>query len=118
MKNVVIVDDYLDFAESLADFVEKKDEISCKAIGNPIDAYYYISEEGNVDLVITDYEMPVMNGFDFAYMLLADNPDLRIIIISGHGKKYLEKVAEEREMSGKIEVADKDDMKLFKNLFN
>ena len=118
MKNVVIVDDYLDFAKTLADFIEKKDEISCEAIGNPIDAYHHISEEGNVDLVITDYEMPIMNGFDLAYMLLADNPDLRIIIMSGHGKKHLEKVAVEREMSGKIEVTDKDDMKLFNNLFN
>lgn len=118
MKNVVIVDDYLDFAQTLAGFIEKKEEISCKAFGSPIDAYHHISEEGNVDLVITDYEMPVMNGFDLAYMLLADNPDLRIIIISGHGKKHLEKVAKEHEMGGKIEVADKDDMKLFKNLFN
>lgn len=64
--------------------------------------------------VITDYEMPVMNGFDLAYMLLENKPD----IISGHGKNYLKKVAEEREMGDKVEVADKGDMALFKSLFN
>jgi len=37
----------------------------------------------DVDLVITDIQMPEMNGCDLAQMLLATHPNLPILLISG-----------------------------------
>ena len=37
----------------------------------------------SVDLVITDVQMPEMNGYDLARMLLATHPNLPILLVSG-----------------------------------
>jgi YesN/AraC family two-component response regulator len=37
-----------------------------------------------VDLVITDVIMPTLSGTDLALRLRQDNPDLRVIFISGY----------------------------------
>lgn len=118
MKNVVIVDDYFDFAKVLAEFIGKKGEVSCKAFGNSNEAHRYVTETEDIDVVLTDYEMPRLNGFQLANKLLESNSGLRIIIMSGHGKKHLEKVAIEYGLNGKVELADKSDLDFFKTLFD
>ncbi len=44
------------------------------------------ADELAVDLVITDYDMPVANGFDVARELARCRPDLPVIMISGRKK--------------------------------
>jgi PAS domain S-box-containing protein len=41
-------------------------------------------EEGNVDLVITDLVMPGMGGDEFAELLAARHPQIRVLYTSGH----------------------------------
>lgn len=42
------------------------------------------SHEGKIQLLITDIVLPEMNGVDLAEMLLAKNPDLQTIFMSGY----------------------------------
>jgi len=51
---------------------------------NPAEAVFTLCEEGlPVDLIITDFDMPGMNGFDVAGILQERRPDLPVIMVSG-----------------------------------
>ena len=57
-----------------------------------------LSVNGNekIDLVITDYQMPGMNGLDFASVLMRMRPLMPVIMITAHGsiESYLQSVSE------------------------
>ena len=48
-------------------------------------AEVFEAQPGRIDLLLTDLDMPGMNGHDLARKLLALRPDLKIIFMSGHG---------------------------------
>ncbi len=43
------------------------------------------AEEGGYDLVLCDIKMPKMDGLEVLARLLEYNPDLPVVMISGHG---------------------------------
>ena len=45
---------------------------------------YYINHDKNFDLVITDIEMPVMNGVELSKAIYARNKHQQIIVLSAH----------------------------------
>ncbi len=48
-------------------------------------------ERGDIDLVITDLNMPVMDGLELTKRIKARTPDLPVIVITGYGTFYTEK---------------------------
>jgi len=55
-----------------------------RSFQNPAEAVSVICGEGPpLDLVITDYDMPGMNGFDVAGLLRECRPELPVIMVSG-----------------------------------
>lgn len=40
-------------------------------------------ETKDYDVIITDYEMPIMNGLDFAHAIRQSWPDTRIVLMTG-----------------------------------
>lgn len=82
------------------------------------------------DVIVLDLMMPEMDGIETLKRLLAVNPDLQIIMLTGHGSvqqgveavkngavDFLEKPAEIDTLMGKIREAQQTSLQLFeKNL--
>lgn len=47
---------------------------------------------GSIDLVLTDVDMPLMNGFAFARSLLRKRVGVRILFMSGHSGEHLRRL--------------------------
>lgn len=93
MKKIVVVDDNKMFLETLKDFIEIQKDFKCVAFSNPEDALRYILDEKEIYAVVSDYEMPQMNGFILTKQIVDRLPATRIIVMSGHDTKYLKKIA-------------------------
>lgn len=84
MKTILLVDDDRDILSYLEDtlttfgyqVIPKLDAVSALAV---------IREGTRVDLVVTDYRMPGMDGHEFFTALKQAVPTMPVIILTGHG---------------------------------
>ena len=117
MKNIVLVDDYKDFVKTVSEFIETTNNARCTGFTNPNEVVKYVIETtDNVDILITDYEMPQMNGLELAQKILMLNKGIRIIILSGYGKTELQNLCKKHGLSEKIEVRSNADTDFLKHL--
>lgn len=82
-QHCVLVDDDETFLSLLAAFLEwlhPEFEVTRFTVG--VDALRYIATHP-VDLVVTDFRMPVTNGLELTEAIRADHRNLPIIMISG-----------------------------------
>ena len=83
MSNVVlVVDDEPLLLEIMCSML---DELGLEAVcvNCPIKGLNTIEEDKRIVMVITDIQMPAMNGFEFAERAHAKRPDLPVILMSG-----------------------------------
>lgn len=113
---VLLVDDEQDFVTVLAERLEGRG-INVDTCLNGADALGQSRKE-TYDAVVLDLEMPGMNGIETLKAMLAENPDLQVIFLSGHGTlqsgveavregalEFLEKPADITTLLAKIEEA-------------
>ena len=94
MKEIVVVDDNEMFLETLKDFAESiSKNFKCTAFSNPENALRYVVEKKEIHAVISDYEMPQMNGLTLAKKIIEVLPAAKVIVMSGHDTNYLRKHA-------------------------
>ena len=55
------------------------------AVDDPLDALFFLGQ-AHYDVVLSDYQMPVMNGFQLADQIKKKHFGTRVIIMSGHGE--------------------------------
>jgi DNA-binding response OmpR family regulator len=79
----VIVDDDRTIGDVLKDLVSKE-HISVKVFNDGLKAIEFIAKEP-VDVVITDLMMPRVGGLEVLRQAKAMNPDVVVIIVTGHG---------------------------------
>jgi DNA-binding NtrC family response regulator len=79
--NVLLVDDEEDFTATLSERMEARG-LEVDVSSNGSDAIRRV-EEKNYDAVVLDLAMPGMNGIDTLKLLLAKNPDLQVILLTG-----------------------------------
>jgi DNA-binding NtrC family response regulator len=80
--DVLLVDDEEDFVEVLAERLEARGlrvETACNG-----EAALARAEDKPFDAIILDLAMPGMNGIETLKRLRATNPDLQIILLTGH----------------------------------
>lgn len=70
----------------------KKSNISCKACYNPATAIEEFSKD-TYDIVITDFQMPRINGIEVLKQVRKVNPDVPVIMICGFVNEYIKKQA-------------------------
>ena len=82
---------------------EKELPIRCKIT--------YMLDEKEIYAVVTDYEMPQMNGFELTKQIISKLPTMKIIVMSGHDTKYLEILASKQEIDkNKVKFLCKSDI--------
>lgn len=105
--HVLHVDDDPDFADLTADFVEaNSDRISVETETSPEAALERLmSESGEFDCIVCDYEMPSMNGIELLERVREEFPDLPFILFTGKGS---EEVASEAISKGVTDYLQKE----------
>lgn len=120
MQEIVIVDDNEMFVETLKDFVESTNKnFKCTAFLNPEDALQYIVEKKEIDTLISDYEMPQMNGLILAKKIIEVLPETKVIVMSGHDTNYLKNNALKAGIDeNKIHLLCKSNIIILRELLN
>lgn len=93
MKKIVAVDDNKMFIETIKDFIQMQKDFECITFTNPEDALKYVFDNEDVYAVVSDYEMPQMDGLNLAKEIIEENACSKIVIMSGHDTSYLKKKA-------------------------
>jgi DNA-binding NtrC family response regulator len=113
---VLLVDDEEDFTATLAERLESRG-IDVDVSSNGPEAIDRVREKA-YDALVIDLAMPGMDGIEATKRLLADNPDLQVILLTGHATvrkgveaissgaiEFLEKPADVNLLIGQIEKA-------------
>ncbi len=113
---VLIVDDEERFRTTLRKLLAVK-QIEASDVGSAREAFAEISEN-DYDVVLLDVKMPEMNGIEALGRIKKENPEVEVIILTGHasvdvaveimklgGYEYLLKPCPIDELIGKIESA-------------
>ncbi|MBT8187222.1 MAG: response regulator transcription factor [Croceitalea sp.] len=90
MKRIVVIEDLPIALEGIKLFIANLDEF--ELVGQYDKAIDFINDIGTIkaDIVITDINMPEMDGIEMTRLALNKDPDLKIIALSMHtDRKYL-----------------------------
>jgi len=93
--NVFIVDDHQMFIEGLMSIFNNNEQIEVVGYAlNGFDALKFIKDNSdNIDVVITDINMPEMNGIEFVSRLKYEQYDLKVICLSMYKDvSYVERI--------------------------
>jgi len=103
---ILHVDDSPDFAEMAAEFLERKSDSMVVATETDAEgALERIRREGNgIDCVVSDYDMPHMDGVELLEEVRDEYPDLPFILFTGKGS---EEVASEAISKGVTDYLQK-----------
>jgi DNA-binding NtrC family response regulator len=120
---VLIVDDEQDFAEVLAARMEGRG-LEADIVDSGEKAIEQIKKK-SYDAIILDLAMPGLDGIETLKLLLADQPELQVILLTGRATldkgiqavklgavEFLEKPADIETLVGKVKVAQMKKMEL------
>lgn len=82
MEKVLLVDDEKAFLDTMAERMEARD-MSVTTTTSPKDALKKAQDE-SYDAIILDLMMPEMDGLETLKELKKKNPDLQVILLTGH----------------------------------
>lgn len=85
---IVIADDHPLIAKGIKDSLEADTNIKVVAMVSDGKAAIDYIENNTIDILLLDIDMPIMNGIDCAAILLQNNTDIKIVILSMHHDAY------------------------------
>ena len=90
MKNILLVDDEKNFLLSLADMLKvNEDKFKIQTANNGQEAAAIV-DAGGVDMVVTDLNMPEMDGFELMAHISQADPELPVIAMTAYGTPEME----------------------------
>ena len=88
---LLFVEDEIDLLNIITDTLNKL-EVNFLTASNGKEALDVLSKHDDIDAVITDINMPILNGLDMIEEIRKTNSELLIIIMSAHTElEYIEK---------------------------
>jgi len=85
--HVLHVDDDVDFAHLTADFLERESErISVEPVATPAEGMRRL-DEMRFDCIVSDHDMPEMNGIELLEAVRKVDPDIPFILFTGKGSE-------------------------------
>ncbi|AGN02432.1 PAS domain S-box [Salinarchaeum sp. Harcht-Bsk1] len=102
--SILHVDDNVDFGEMAATFIERNhDRFDVEVAASATEGLERLAE-ADVDCIVSDYEMPGMNGLEFLEAVREEHPGLPFILFTGKGS---EDVASEAISAGVTDYLQK-----------
>lgn len=90
---VALCDDHRIVTDGLRDLLGGAPDIECVGVaGNGVEALYLMEHIG-VQVLITDLDMPEMDGFQLTERVKEKHPDARVLVLSMHDEPVLVKRA-------------------------
>jgi DNA-binding NtrC family response regulator len=99
---LLVVDDEVEFAETLAERLRSRG-LEVDVVHNGYDALTKVQERP-YDALILDFAMPGMDGIETLKKLVAQTPDVQVMLLSGHATI---KTAVEASKLGAIDILEK-----------
>ena len=84
MYEVMSADDEEIIRRGLAGFVRKDPDFHVAALAEDGEMALEMAQKQALDLVFVDINMPFMNGLSFVEKLLAFQPDVMVVIVTGY----------------------------------
>jgi len=103
--SILHVDDQADFLEMAAHFFKRKHERFAVETATSASEGLTRLSETEVDCIVSDYEMPGMNGLEFLEAVREEHPDLPFILFTGKGS---EEVASDAISAGVTDYLQKE----------
>jgi CheY-like chemotaxis protein len=100
--NILVVDDEIDQIETLKRGLRSKGYVVFEAT-TPLETFNWLNSKTCIDLLITDYMMPLMNGIELLATIRKDYPALPVIMMTAYGHKELLGMALHNNCNGYIE---------------
>jgi len=91
--SILCVDDTPGLAELTATYVERFDETVTARTATSAREGLAVLETEPIDCIVSDYEMPGMDGLMFLQVVRADDPDLPFILMTGRGSESIASAA-------------------------
>ncbi|MFB6127423.1 MAG: PAS domain S-box protein [Halolamina sp.] len=102
---ILLVDDEPDVADLTAGFLEREDDRIETVVATSGSAGLDRLEDGTFDCVVSDYQMPGLDGLEFLRAARANNPELPFILFTGKGD---EGIASEAITAGATDYLQKE----------
>ena len=102
--HVLVVDDDVDYAELTATYLERDPAFSVVTEFGGQDAAGRLGAASLPDCVVSDHDMPGMNGLEFLAAVRDDHPELPFILFTGKGN---EEIASEAVSAGVTDYVKK-----------
>ncbi|MHC4951614.1 MAG: HD domain-containing phosphohydrolase [Planctomycetota bacterium] len=83
-NNILIVDDEESICDIISDYLELRD-FNCFT-ANSVDTAIDVLNNRRVDCIVSDIKMPGRSGLDLLKTVMADWPELAVVLITGHGE--------------------------------
>ena len=83
MLQILYVDDEIDLLTIGKSFIEMKGEFSVDTADSASAAMERLNSKA-YDVIVSDYQMPVMDGIEFLEHLRQRKPDVPVLIITGY----------------------------------
>ena len=101
---VLHIEDDASFAELVSTFLDREREFfEVLTETDPVDGIE-LAQQRDIDCIVSDYDMPGMNGLDVLEAIRADNPEIPFILFTGKGS---EEIASEAISAGVTEYLQK-----------
>jgi CheY-like chemotaxis protein len=81
MSRILVVDDEKTIRELLSKIIEKMGHEVILASDGREGLYSFVSN--SIDLVVTDFDMPIMNGWSLAHNIKQRSPDTPVVLATG-----------------------------------